>query len=808
MAAGYDEDDVYSAYVDTRNDTEKRDSEPDTTEIYYTKPDVKEGFVRSVIDDLVSMKYEYKGQGKKYDAVKRITNSCFTPDTEVLTPDGIKNITDVAVGDLVYSWNKATGEMEVKPVTETIEKPNYSGELVHIQNRNTDLKVTPDHRMMVKRTRHSDEWETVDAGELNEYTQYETPNRWEFDHADGIETVDLAEFVDDSFIVTEDTISAGENHNSFDRVVDADVFIECLGWFITEGSTYVAREEESRGSGVSFSQYKSVNESSYNRIRQTVESLGAHASCSDTDIMLCGSTYTHILESLCGSVSENKHIPDLIFERASAQQKELLLEVLMLGDGDKRDTPRRYSTKSDQLRDDVVKLLWELGYKPTYNYDDGGENNTGVWRIHFTDDETGTKSKQSFRMYRDGETTTAENGVYCVQVEDNHTLVAGRNGKFTNIWNCYGVFGDSNSYGNGFRLFDWRLAESITVAGRMVLEHTADTFVSNLHDMGYHKAQLVGGDTDSVMTKIPSAQTMDETLEASFTAADAVNASYDEFMADTFGIDDPSMHKMEVEIESYADAIFFLRDLSSDDPTDGVKKKYSQTIRWDEGEVIENPSPKSKGFKLVRSDTASLTAEVQNGVLNRILTEDEPRTAVKEYLKDVYNDALDGEVDPESIGIPSSISSDPMDYGWSEDDDTGETKYFTPQPHIRGARYATTYIDGEDIGSGAKPLMFYVKGVVGSSEYPEVYDYEDEFSLNAPTDTPDANRREMKELDKRVDAIAVEDPSNIPDAIQIDWEKMAEKTVEDAVDNIVQTMGWSFDDLVTAGEQSGLAQFM
>jgi len=386
----------------------------------------------------------------------------------------------------------------------------------------------------------------------------------------------------------------------------------------------------------------------------------------------------------------------------------------------------------------------------------------------------------------------------------------------------YGVFGDSNSYGNGFRLFDWRLAESITVAGRNVLEHTADTFVSNLHDMGYHEAKLIGGDTDSVMTTIPTAADMDETLEASFTAAEAVNNSYDEFMSERFGIDDPSLHKMEVEIESYADAIFFLQDLSSDDPTDGVKKKYSQTIKWDEGDIIDNPEPKSKGFKLVRSDTASLTAEVQTGVLNRILTEDEPRPAVKEYLKEVYNDALDGKVEPESIGIPSSISSDPMDYGWTVQElDNGHSvdskdtradgevvKYFTPQPHIRGARYATTYIDGEDIGSGAKPLMFYVKGVVGSSEYPEVYDYEDEFSLNAPTDTPDANRREMKELGKRVDAIAVEDPNNIPEAIQIDWEKMAEKTVEDAVDNIVQTMGWSFDDLVTAGEQSGLASFM
>jgi DNA polymerase elongation subunit (family B) len=51
-------------------------------------------------------------------------------------------------------------------------------------------------------------------------------------------------------------------------------------------------------------------------------------------------------------------------------------------------------------------------------------------------------------------------------------------------------------------------------------------------------------------------------------------------------------------------------------------------------------------------------------------------------------------------------------------------------------------------------------------------------------------------------------PSNIPEEINIDWEKMAEKTIEDAVDNIVQTMDWSFDDLVTAGEQSGLAQWM
>ena len=337
-------------------------------------------------------------------------------------------------------------------------------------------------------------------------------------------------------------------------------------------------------------------------------------------------------------------------------------------------------------------------------------------------------------------------------------------------------------------------------------------YVYDLETENHHFQSGIGSiivhNTDSVMTTIPSAESMDETLDASFNAADAVNKSYDSFMCSEFDICDPSGHKMEVEIESYADALFFLQDLKSDDPTDGVKKKYSQTIKWDEGETIDEPEPETKGFKLVRSDTAALTGAVQQGVLRRILTEDDPKASVKSFLQEKHNAALDGEIDPSEIGIPSSISSDPMDYGWSEDDETGETKYFTPQPHIRGARYATAYIDGEDINSGAKPLMFYVEGVKPNQKMPETYDYSEQFSLNAPKDTPDANKREMKELDRAVDAIAVEDARNIPEHIDIDWEKMAEKTIEDAVTNIAITMGWNFQDLVSEGSQSGLSQFM
>ncbi|MBY6287379.1 hypothetical protein GLT90_02105 [Nanohaloarchaea archaeon H12] len=812
---GLREDDVYRAFIDTRDDSVKRTTSPKESEIYYAKPDVKEGFVRSVIDDLVSMKYEYKKDeysDEKYSAVKRIVNSCFTPDTEVLTPDGIRNITDITADDMVYSWNKETGEMEEKRVTETIEKPDYTDEIIHIQNNNIDLKVTPDHRMLVQRSQYFDEWETVDAGDLNEYTHYETPNRWTYDHANGIDKIDITRFIEsDSFIVRENSITGGNRHTSFDRFVDANAFIELLGWYITEGSCYISDMNEARGDRVSIAQYKDVNNTSYDRIVDTIESLNAHASKTETCVELCGSVYSSVFTAIAGSGSENKRIPEFIFEECSREQKELLFDVLMLGDGDSCNN--RYTTKSTELRDDVIQLLWELGHKPTYTYDDGGENNSGVWRIRYTSDDTGKQSKQSFRMHRDASTETAENGVYCIQVEDNHTLVAGRNGKFTNIWNCYGVFGDSHSFGTGFRLYDWRLAETITLAGQSVLNFTSNSFIRYLHENGYENAKRVGGDTDSVMSKIPSLDVTPEEIQEDyekmqngmkpempfFQAAKHVNHKYDKYMSQKFWIDDSSMHKMEVEIESYADSLFFLRDMDANSRDKGVKKRYAQLITWDEGEVIENPSPAIKGFESIRSDAAPITARTQERVFDIILSEDNPKESVTEYLCDEWDSAKHGEIDISDIGIPSKINKSLDEYGGP--DKNGN--YSTPQPHIRGARYANTHVPNENISSGDKPVFYYVDRV--GYPYPDVFVYDKNWDRS---DTRNLTSDTVKELGSDMDAIAVNDVRNLPDEIKIDYEEMAIKTIRDPLEDIIETMGWEFEDVTSSTSQTGMAHFM
>ena len=102
---------------------------------------------------------------------------------------------------------------------------------------------------------------------------------------------------------------------------------------------------------------------------------------------------------------------------------------------------------------------------------------------------------------------------------------------------------------------------------------------------------------------------------------------------------------------------------------------------------------------------------------------------------------------------------------------------------------------------GGKPLMFYTDGTAIAGDLPETYDYENK--LKADDDDP-----AMVESGKKVDAIAVEDVRNMPDPVIIDWEKMAEKTIRDPVEPIVDVMGWDFDDLVSEGKQAGLSQYM
>lgn len=379
----------------------------------------------------------------------------------------------------------------------------------------------------------------------------------------------------------------------------------------------------------------------------------------------------------------------------------------------------------------------------------------------------------------------------------------------------YGVIGDSDTYGRGFRLFDVRIAEAITLAGRKVIEFTAKKIRNWLQDNGFPEAKIVAGDTDSAMCAVPGYDIDPEDIWADFVrhqngeevqtpifkSAKYANESYDAFMAENFNIvkADGYAHKMEVEVECVADALFFKSDYDADDPEEiGKKKRYSQTVIVDEDDgIIENPEAEHTGWELIRSDTSAVTKWAQDRVLTMILMSDTPKEDVFDFMEEVIELLKNGDLEAlgemmgreltiEDVGIPKSIASAPPEtYG--VDDETGENTR-TPHPHIRGAKYATQNIEGENIEQGAKPYLFPIEpGKTGSLP---------------PTYTADT-----LEDGNLVDAVAVEDVENLTSDLRINWDEMVRKLLKRPINEIIMTMGWQWTDVTSEGRQSGLGAF-
>jgi DNA polymerase elongation subunit (family B) len=541
-----------NASPETRVDPDEFDGETyvaPTGTHFRKEPD---GIIREIIDETLDEREEKKTLRDQHDpenreyerynrqqaAVKVIMN-CFTPDTEVLTPDGVQSITNLEVGDEVYSLDPETDEMEVKPVTETHAYPDYEGELVDIETSDIDFRVTPNHRMLVRKNETNgiteDGYSFVEAGELDRATNYELPHGWTTDHGEDLDTVDLTELLDGDYevwvrpsvhghtfaaelgyypdrVLKNDVGVEGyvfdadefEEHREYveevceqsyvhresgrkwiPRTYDGDDFLELLAWYVTEGNVYTSDDkqfgEKLRGSAttVELAQNAPVD-SDAPADGSLVTDGGDHAIIGnlldrmgfdyddDRSYQFTSKLLGDLLRDRCGDGSFEKRIPDLVWD-VSQRQKRLFLDTLVDGDGDRQVESWRYTTSSDGLRDDVMRLCAHLGLNPKYNRD------SGSWRIYVDESNVNT-----LRMHRSGSRSTAENGVYCVTVEDNHSLLAGRNGKFQFVGqSLYGVSGWDR-----FRLYDKEAAAAITATGRDVIDYTQE----EAEEMGYNVA--------------------------------------------------------------------------------------------------------------------------------------------------------------------------------------------------------------------------------------------------------------------------------------------------------------------------------
>jgi len=759
--------------------------------------------------------------------------NCFTPDTDVLTPDGVRNIRDLAVGDTVYSLDPETMEMEVKPVVETQSYPDYRGDLVDIETSKMDFRVTPNHRMVVRKNETNgiteDDYSFVEAGELDDATNYELPHDWDGPDGTTLETVDLTEHVDDYEVwvrpsvhghtfaaelgyypdkvlkndigqegyvfgpdeferhreyietVAEQTfIHAESGRKWIPRTYDGDDCLDLLAWYVTEGNVYTSETkqfgEKTRGSATTVKIAQDAvadgGEGHHAGIGDLLDRMGFDYYVDDRAYQFTSKLLGELLEELAGADSFSKRIPEFIFE-TSQRQKQRFLDTLVDGDGDRQTNSWRYSTASDRLRDDVLRLCAHLGLTANYKKD------SGAWRIYVTED-----SKNTLRMHRSGSTSMADDGVYCVTVEDNHTLLAGRNGKFQFVGqSLYGVLGWDR-----FRLYDKEMGAAVTATGREVIDYT-DEVVEN---EGY---SVVYGDTDSVMLQLGDitaddvegdVEVTDEmrekhpemgeaelelvaaTIQKGFELEDTINASYDEFAMEELNA---QFHRFEIEFEKLYRRFFQA----------GKKKRYAGHIVWKEGKHVDDID--ITGFEYQRSDIAPITKRVQKEVIDRIV-KGEDADSIKSYVGEVIEDYQAGNVDYDDVGIPGGIGKKLDNY----DTDTAQ---------VRGAKYANLLL-GTNFQSGSKPKRLYLDRV-----HADFWDrVEAEEGLDASRDPL------YGEFRRDPDVICFEYADQIPEEFEVDWDKMLDKTLKGPIARILEALDISWDEVKSGQEQTGLGRYM
>ncbi len=484
--------------------------------------------------------------------LKVFLNACFTGDTLVVTPTGIKNIKEFRVGDQVVNVNPETLEVEVDKVV-AVQAYQYNGDIYHFQDKRfVDLMVTPNHRLLTVDRRRSSrsgamfrsaeevrdlanvaipklraglrrdsanrkvsllkvaqecgafasfyppsgvrliDWfrtlqpelqmKTREHGRVrklgtqptweiavkNRQSRYELP-------AYAVEEVDV-----DAVEAAGGRVMLGESHSRQvpARYVAGDLASLC-GWFVSEGNphatpmkVYASGRVRGKTSGITISQGFGKGNAMGTHYRVEIQGLlgrlglkSIQDSGRNKYFKVSSSILNRWMLSQCYVEGQDhdaaaKRIPDFVFE-SSETLREFLASAYK-GDGNKRGV--RYSTVSTRLAHDMVVLLSLLGYKARLTY----ESESRIYRIVFKNVSSkltysGQEKRKRLKIL------PFEGTVYCVTTERNHTVIAGRNGRFVPVGQSYGVMGFET-----FALYCLPVADATAAFGRDAITRTIE----------------------------------------------------------------------------------------------------------------------------------------------------------------------------------------------------------------------------------------------------------------------------------------------------------------------------------------------
>ena len=517
--------------------------------------------------------------------LKVILNACFTGDTLVVTPNGIRNIKELKVGDQVINVNPESLQVEVDKVVEVQAFP-YRGDVYHFKDKRfVDLIVTPNHRFLTVDRSGSSRSGTIfrtaeeisrlsnvaiprlkggmqvvgtpkqvslleTAKKMNAFASFYPPegvrlvnwfrtlppelrqkirahgrvkklgtqpswrtakkNRQSHYRlpASHVHEVDI-----DAVETARGRVLLGEGRSrQIPARYDARDFASLCGWFVSEGyphstkaKSYENGNARGRTAGIVISQgFGKGNRMGLQyraEIGSLLDDLGLRSiqdSSRNKYYKVTSSVLNRWLITECYAKGAAKHdagakrVPDFIFESTDAMST--FLDSVYKGDGDKRQV--RYSTVSLELAKGMVVLLSYLGLRAKLTYDVGSR----IYRVVFKN----SSSKLTYsgpEKHKHLKVLPFDGMVYCVTTQRNHTVIAGRDGRFVPVGQSYGVMGFET-----FALYCLPVAEATAALGR-------DAITRTIEKCKQEGVSVIYSDTDSLFIENPNKDKVSDVLK-------------------------------------------------------------------------------------------------------------------------------------------------------------------------------------------------------------------------------------------------------------------------------------------------------
>ncbi len=358
--------------------------------------------------------------------------SCHDDQTEVLTENGWQFFDKVSSEEKLATVCPVTNKLFFERPARLVRLP-FQGEMICGRSQTMDFKVTPDHKMLVRKWDEglrtlSSGYTFVDAKDLGWYSGL--MNRVDYQGTDS----------SDTFVMP--GVEHKHKPQRVERAFPMAMFLRLLGLYLAEGTLCKTGQKGSVSNRI---QIAAVKDREKSFTRALFAELGINALELKDRFTFENKQIYKAFESfgLKSVKAPQKFVPAFVFRQSSDNIKEFLLGHFT-GDGSEtKGGSRSHYTSSPQLAEDLQRLIFLSGHESyiavrparTSVMKDGrvvtgrhSEHRVSVCEVKNLSIE---RASSISREYYEGD-------VFCAEVPTHHTLVTRRNRKILISGNCGG----------------------------------------------------------------------------------------------------------------------------------------------------------------------------------------------------------------------------------------------------------------------------------------------------------------------------------------------------------------------------------